>query len=111
MRSTPKLARKHRQALRTLWRCDPIFSLRDGLTAYDEDYTAIGKVEQVVRTARVGQGYLAKQIREQSPDGVRRERETAAKSAPADRGAAANDPPASADAADETSLLDHPEKT
>ena len=102
----------HRQALRTLWRSDPIFSLRDGLTAYDEDYTAIGKVEQVVRTAyRVGQGYLAKEIREQSPDGVRRERETAAKSAPADRAAAANDPPTSADAADETSLLDHPEKT
>ena len=68
----------HRRALRTLWRSDPIFSLRDGLTNYDEDYTAIGKVEQVVQTVyRVGQGYLATEFREQSPDGVR-----PAKSAP-----------------------------
>jgi hypothetical protein len=98
----------HRQALRALWRSDPMFSLRDGLTAYDEDYTGIGKVEQVVCTAyRVGQGYLGEDIREQPADSVPREREASAESAPADPAGAANDPPASADAADETSVLEH----
>ena len=49
----------HREALRALWRSDPMFAFRDGLTDYDEDYTAIGIVEQVVRTAyQAGQGYL-----------------------------------------------------
>jgi hypothetical protein len=49
----------HREALRALWRSDPVFAFRDGLTDYDEDYTAIGMVEQVVRTAyQAGQGYL-----------------------------------------------------
>lgn len=51
--------RTHREALRALWRSDPVFAFRDGLTDYDEDYTAIGMVEQVVRTAyHAGQGYL-----------------------------------------------------
>ncbi len=51
--------RTHREALRALWRSDPVFAYRDGLTDYDEDYTAIGMVEQVVRTAdQAGQGYL-----------------------------------------------------
>ncbi len=36
-----------------------MFAFRDGLTDYDEDYTAIGMVDQVVRTAyQAGQGYL-----------------------------------------------------
>jgi Protein of unknown function (DUF3306) len=49
----------HQEALRALWRSDPVFAFRDGLTDYDEDYTAIGMVEQVVRTAyQAGQGYL-----------------------------------------------------
>lgn len=49
----------HREALRALWRSDPVFAFRDGLTDYDEDYTAIGIVEQAVRTAyQAGQGYL-----------------------------------------------------
>lgn len=49
----------HREALRALWRSDPVFAFRDGLTDYDEDYTAIGMVDQVVRTAyQAGQGYL-----------------------------------------------------
>jgi Protein of unknown function (DUF3306) len=49
----------HREALRALWRSDPAFAFRDGLTDYDEDYTAIGMVEQVVRTVyQAGQGYL-----------------------------------------------------
>jgi hypothetical protein len=49
----------HREALRALWRSDPVFAFRDGLTDYDDDYTAIGMVEQVVRTAyQAGQGYL-----------------------------------------------------
>ncbi len=48
----------HQRALRKLWTSDPVYGYRDGLTDYDEDYTAIGIVEQVVETAyRVGSGY------------------------------------------------------
>lgn len=48
----------HREALRMLWRSDPMFAHRDGLTDYDEDYTKIGIISQTVHTAyRVGSGY------------------------------------------------------
>ncbi|OEJ67361.1 hypothetical protein BEN30_09505 [Magnetovibrio blakemorei] len=47
------------QALRKLWRSDPVLSNLDGLNDYDEDYSKIGMVSEVVKTAyRIGQGYL-----------------------------------------------------
>ena len=106
----------HRQALRTLWRSDPSFSLRDGLTDYDEDYTKIGKVEQVLRTAyRVGQGYLGEETPEQGANGapqaqgVAREADTPP-AEPADRGST-DDPRTSADAACDPSVIEYSRKT
>lgn len=47
-----------RQALRTLWRSDPVLACLDGLNDYDEDYSHVRTLSQVVRTAyRVGSGY------------------------------------------------------
>jgi hypothetical protein len=47
------------KALRKLWRSDPVLSNMDGLNDYDEDYSKIGMVSEVVKTAyRIGQGYL-----------------------------------------------------
>lgn len=47
------------KALRKLWRSDPVLSNMDGLNDYDEDYSKIGMVYEVVKTAyRIGQGYL-----------------------------------------------------
>lgn len=101
----------HRQALRALWRSDPTFSLRDGLTDYDEDYTAIGRVEQVVRTAyRAGQGYPGeeppKQVSNdaQQVQGVPQQAEAPAAEA-ADRGST-SDAQTSADAAGDPSQLE-----
>jgi Protein of unknown function (DUF3306) len=106
----------HRQALRMLWRSDPTFSLRDGLTDYDEDYTKIGKVEQVLRTAyRVGQGYLAEETPKQDANGapqaqgVSPEADTPP-SQPADR-CSTNDPRTSPDVACDPSALEHSRKT
>lgn len=38
------------QALRKLWRSDPVLANLDGLNDYDEDYSMIGKLEEVVET-------------------------------------------------------------
>lgn len=48
-----------RQALRILWRSDPVLANVSGLNDYDDDYRAIGTVQQVVETVyRAGAGYL-----------------------------------------------------
>ena len=48
-----------RQALRRLWRLNPIFANLDGLNDYDEDYSALGIVAENVKTIyKVGKGYL-----------------------------------------------------
>lgn len=53
------------QALRKLWRSDPVLSNLDGLNDYDEDYSKIGMVSEVVKTAyRIGQGYLMDDLEE-----------------------------------------------
>lgn len=39
------------QALRILWRSDPVLANRNGLNDYDDDYTAIGTIAAAVRTA------------------------------------------------------------
>jgi hypothetical protein len=49
----------HRQALRRLWRLDPIYNRLDGLDDYCEDYTDKATVVKGMRTAyRVGRGFL-----------------------------------------------------
>ncbi len=53
----PKALR--RQALRRLWRLNPVFANLDGLNDYDEDYSALGIVAENIKTIyKVGKGYL-----------------------------------------------------
>ena len=48
-----------RQALRKLWRLNPVFANLDGLNDYDEDYSALGIIAQNIKTMyKVGKGYL-----------------------------------------------------
>lgn len=48
-----------REALRILWRSDPVLANLSGLNDYDDDYRAIGTVQEVVETVyRAGAGYL-----------------------------------------------------
>lgn len=57
----------HRQALRRLWRLDPIYNRLDGLDDYCEDYTDQAMVVKGMRTAyQVGRGFL-KQAVEAAP--------------------------------------------
>jgi Protein of unknown function (DUF3306) len=52
-------AELRRRALQQLWRSDPVLANLDGLVEYGEDYSRIGTVEEVVRTAyQVGRGML-----------------------------------------------------
>lgn len=57
-----------RQALRILWRSDPVLANLSGLNDYDDDYRATGTVQQVVETVyRAGAGYL-EQLAEAADD-------------------------------------------
>jgi len=48
-----------RQALRRLWRLNPVFANLDGLNDYDEDFTSAATVVKGLKTAyRVGRGFL-----------------------------------------------------
>ena len=48
-----------KMALRKLWRSDPVLANVDGLNDYDEDFSKVGMVSEVVKTAyRIGKGYL-----------------------------------------------------
>ena len=48
-----------RQALRKLWRLNPVFANLDGLNDYDEDYSALGIIAENIKTMyKVGKGYL-----------------------------------------------------
>ncbi len=48
-----------RQALRRLWRLNPVFANLDGLNDYDEDYSAGGIIAENIKTIyKVGKGYL-----------------------------------------------------
>ena len=52
-------AELRKRALARLWRSDPVLANLDGLVEYGEDYTKIGTVKEVVRTAyQVGRGML-----------------------------------------------------
>ncbi len=45
------------QALRKLWRTNPVLANLDGLNDYDEDYSTVGMIEEAVDTLfRVGRG-------------------------------------------------------
>ncbi len=58
-----------RQALRRLWRLNPIFANLDGLNDYDEDYSALGIVAENIKTIyKVGKGYLDED--EDEPEGA-----------------------------------------
>ncbi len=49
----------HRDALRALWKSDPIFSHHDGLTDYAEDFANPEVVGSAVKTAwTIGRGFL-----------------------------------------------------
>lgn len=52
-----------RQALKVLWRSDPVLANLDGLNDYDEDFSLAGLVENVIAAARD-----AKQTGESAPD-------------------------------------------
>jgi hypothetical protein len=53
-----------RQALRTLWRSNPVLACLDGLNDYDEDYRAAAAMQGPVKTAyQVGKG-LTRHIEE-----------------------------------------------
>ena len=76
-----------RQALRTLWRSNPVLACVDGLNDYDDDYRAAALLQEPVKTAyQVGKGML-KHIEEM-------ERQASAKSAleEADQAVEASDP-------------------
>ena len=48
-----------RQALRKLWRSNPVLANLDGLNDYDEDYSLLGMVAENIKTLyKVGKGYL-----------------------------------------------------
>ncbi len=48
-----------RQALRKLWRLNPVFAHLDGLNDYDEDFSALGIIAENIKTIyKVGKGYL-----------------------------------------------------
>ena len=48
-----------RQALRRLWRLNPVFANLDGLNDYDEDFSALGIIAENIKTMyKVGKGYL-----------------------------------------------------
>jgi len=52
-------AELRKRALERLWRSDPVLANLDGLVEYGEDYTKIGTVKSVVRSAyQVGRGML-----------------------------------------------------
>jgi hypothetical protein len=52
-------AELRKRALQRLWRSDPVLANLDGLVEYGEDYTKIGTVKSVVRSAyQVGRGML-----------------------------------------------------
>ncbi len=58
-----------RQALRKLWRLNPVFANLDGLNDYDEDYSALGIIAENIKTMyKVGKGYLDDEEEEKDDD-------------------------------------------
>jgi len=93
-------AELRRRALQQLWRSDPVLANLDGLVEYGEDYSKIGMVEEVVRTAyRVGRGMLDRleAAAEAEAEGAPADEATAARPAAAEARASADAPPAGAD--------------
>lgn len=58
-----------RQALRRLWRVNPVFAEIDGLAEYAEDYTDATSMLVEVKTAyKVGRGYLDQDDTDEAPE-------------------------------------------
>lgn len=58
-----------RQALRRLWRVNPVFAEIDGLAEYAEDYTDATSMLVEVKTAyKVGRGYLDQDAKDEAPE-------------------------------------------
>lgn len=65
----------HREAMRALWKSDPLLSAHDGLTDYNEDYQTGECFTGVVSTAyRIGRGFLL----EEAPESAESEDPSAA---------------------------------
>jgi hypothetical protein len=85
-----------RQALRTLWRSNPVLANLDGLNDYDEDYRTVTSVAGAIKsTWEAGRGYAARaeEVRKDMED-----RDTANRAARSEK---ADAPETVADAADE----------
>jgi len=105
-------AELRKQALRRLWRSHPTLANLDGLLEYGEDYTKIGTVKSVVRTAyQVGRGMLHDRAIEPADRVGRDEGQAPAPAAGAPGAAPAESPAAEADAGQETAAGDHPPMT
>ncbi|MDX6752256.1 DUF3306 domain-containing protein [Geminicoccaceae bacterium 1502E] len=60
-------AQLRRQALRHLWRSDPVFANLDGLLEHGEDYSTLGMVETKVSSAwKLGRGFAEELLRPDS---------------------------------------------
>lgn len=56
------------QALRKLWRSNPVLANLDGLNDYDEDYSRVGMIEETVETLfRVGRGMANSDAASETP--------------------------------------------
>jgi hypothetical protein len=98
-------AELRKRALERLWRSDPVLANLDGLLEYGEDYTKIGTVKSVVRTAyQVGRGMF----HDPADQGTRDEGDAHAPAARAPGAAPAESPAAEADAGEETAAGDDP---
>ena len=105
-------AELRKQALRRLWRSHPTLANLDGLLEYGEDYTKIGTVKSVVRTAyQVGRGMF--HDREIEPaDQAAQDASAAPEAAQRAPGATpAESPAVEADADAETAAGDRPPMT
>lgn len=89
------------QALRKLWRSDPIFSKLDGLLEYGEDYTIPSWPKGAIRTAyQIGRGFVSEL--EKLGDAEPRSEEAPRASKPAGDGGTASAPVVPADEPVET---------
>ena len=67
-----------RQALKAMWRSDPVFANVDRLCDYDDDFRAASKVPAAIQSAwQAGRGYLFPED-EAKPDSTAAERESSA---------------------------------
>lgn|GEM_PF-242225 len=82
-----------RQALRQLWRSNPVLANLDGLAEYDEDFTGGGVLAGTLQTAyKAGKGYFDKEAEQR--EAAAREADAAASAASAETDSDDTDPEA-----------------